>query len=395
MGPLSGIRVIEFAGLGPAPFAGMILADMGAEVLRIDRASAVTTGMSRGGALSLLAAGRLSESDAVRDLLGRGRRSVAVDLKRPEAAEVVLRLVESADALIEGFRPGVMERLGLGPEACVARNPRLVYGRMTGWGQEGPYAKMAGHDIGYIALAGALSMIGEEDGPPIPPLNLVADFGGGGMLLAFGIVCGVFEAARSGAGQVIDAAMVDGTALLTTMFHSLRAIGLWSDRRGANLLDGGAPFYRVYETSDGGYMAVGAIEPQFYAELLQILGLESEDLPPQMDRSRWREGRDRFEAVFRTRTREEWTNLFEGRDACVTPVLDIGEAMAHPHNVTRETFVEVAGVAQPAPAPRFSRTPGAIAGPPPRPGEHTVEALAAWGFPETEIDKLVEAGVVA
>ncbi len=378
-GPLQGVRVVEIAGIGPGPFCAMLLADMGAEVVRIDRPGT-------------------ADGHRWPPVLGRGRRSVVVDLKHERGAEVVLRLVESADALIEGFRPGVAERLGIGPDACLDRNPRLLYGRMTGWGQDGPLRHAAGHDIDYIAVAGALHPIGRAGQAPVPPLNLVGDFGGGGLLLAFGIVCGLLEARRSGRGQVIDAAVVDGAALLTTMVHELGAMGLWREERGANLLDGGAPFYDVYDTADGRHLAVGALEPQFYAELVARLGLEEQelqDLPPQMDRDRWPELRERLAAVFRTRTWAEWCEVFDGSDACVAPVLSPGEAPDHPHNRARRTFVPVGGSTEPAPAPRFSRTPSAPPAPPPAPGQHTDEVLAAWaGFGAEEIAALRAAGAI-
>jgi alpha-methylacyl-CoA racemase len=335
MGPLAGVRVVELAGIGPGPFCAMLLADLGADVLRVDRPAASRPGWPT--------------------VLARGRRSVAVDLKHPDGAGVVLDLVAAADALVEGFRPGVAERLGIGPDACLARNPRLVYGRVTGWGQQGPWRLAAGHDIDYVALAGALHPIGQAGGPPVPPLNLLGDFGGGGMLLALGVVAALLEAGRSGTGQVVDAAMVDGAALLTTQFHELLAAGLWREERGANLLDGGAPFYGVYETADGRHLAVGALEPQFWAELLRRLGLDAGDLPAQLDRDGWPLLRARLAALFRTRTRDEWSELLAGTDACVTPVLGLAEAPAHPHNRARGTFVDVGGVVQPAPAPRFSR----------------------------------------
>jgi alpha-methylacyl-CoA racemase len=379
-GPLEGVRVIEIAGIGPGPFAAMMLADMGADVVRIDRAQKVSGG---------------DPTSPPIDLLGRGRRSVGIDLKHPEGAGVVLRLVEQADVLIEGFRPGVMERLGIGPEECMARNPRLVYGRMTGWGQDGPYANAAGHDINYIALAGALDPIGRAGEPPVPALNLIGDFGGGGMLMAYGVVCALLEAGRSGRGQVVDAAMVDGAAVLTTFIHSLRAIGLWMDERGTNLLDTGAHFYDVYETADHRYISVGSIESQFYAELLRLSGLEGEELPEQMDRSRWPALKERVAAVFRTKTRDEWCALMEGTDVCFAPVLSMGEAPSHPHNRHRKTFVEVAGVPQPAPAPRFGRTPGAIDRPPPHFGQHTDDTLAECGFTAGEREKLRQAGAIA
>ncbi|HLI52831.1 MAG TPA: CaiB/BaiF CoA-transferase family protein [Acidimicrobiales bacterium] len=378
-GPLAGCRVVELAGIGPGPFAGMMLSDMGAEVVRVDRAEAVREGAP----------------PPVHDVLGRGRRSVAVDLKTPEGREVVLRLAERADALIEGFRPGVTERLGVGPDDCLSRNPRLVYGRMTGWGQTGPYAKAAGHDINYIALSGTLEMIGRKDQAPVPPLNLVGDFGGGGMLLAFGVVCAMLESARSGKGQVVDAAMVDGAALLAAMMHGMRASGMWRPERGTNLLDTGAWFYDAYETADGKYISIGSIEPQFLAELVRITGLDAEGpLPHQMDRDAWPAMKRRVGDLIKTKTRDEWCELLEATDACFAPVLSPEEAAAHPHNVERGTFTERDGVVQPAPAPRFSRTPAEIAGSPARPGEHTDSVLAEWGFAASEVAKLREAGAI-
>ena len=379
-GPLAGLRVVELAGIGPGPFAAMMLADMGAEVLRVDRAAAV------------------GEPAPVWDVNARGRRSVGVDLKHPDGPEIVLRLVERADALIEGFRPGVTERLGLGPDECLARRPRLVYGRMTGWGQDGPLAQTAGRDITYLALSGTLSMIGRAGEPPVPPLTLVGDFGGGGMLLAFGIACGVVEAARSGRGQVVDAAMIDGAALLAGMMHGLRADGQWGDR-GTNLLDSGAWFYEVYETADGRYVSIGAIDPRAQAEVLRVTGLADDvdgagPVPAGDDRASWPATKARVAAVMRTRTRDEWTAAFAGTDACVAPVLDPGEAPDHPHLRARGTFTEVGGVVQPAPAPRFDRTPAAPGAPPPAPGEHTDEALADWGFAAAEIDALRAAGAI-
>lgn len=380
MGPLAGVKVVEIAGIGPGPFAAMMLSDMGAEVIRVDRAQAV-----RGG----------DPSAPPADALNRGRRSMGVDLKNPEGLAVVLDLVESADALIEGFRPGVAERLGIGPDDCLARNPRLVYGRMTGWGQSGPYAHTAGHDINYIALAGALDPIGRAGGPPVPPLNLVGDFGGGGLLLAYGLVCALLETSRSGEGQVVDAAMVDGSAVLTTMFHAFTAMGIWNPERGTNLLDTGAHFYDTYETSDGGYVAIGSIEPQFYAELLRLTGLDQDaDFAAQMDRSRWPELTDRLAEVFRTKTRDEWCEIMEGTDVCFAPVLSITEAPQHPHNVERGTFVEVAGVTQPAPAPRFSRTTAEIQRPPSHAGQHTDELLGELGYDADRIEALRSAGAV-
>jgi alpha-methylacyl-CoA racemase len=379
-GPLAGLRVVEVAGIGPGPFAGMMLADAGADVIRVDRADA---GPSVAGTGPL-------------DVVGRGRRSVAVDLKRPEGVEVVLRLAERSDVLFEGFRPGVAERLGIGPEPCLARNPALVYGRMTGWGQDGPLAHAAGHDIAYIALAGALHMVGRPEEPPPPPVNVVGDYGGGGMLLAFGIVCAVLEARRTGRGQVVDAAIVDGTAVLTALFHGLRAGGRWTDARGAHLLDGGAPFYGSYECADGRYVAVGALEPKFSMELLDRLEVPADDdLRRRLyDPSAWPELRGRLAERFRRRTREEWCALLEGTDACFAPVLSLGEAPGHPHSAARGTFTEVAGVVQPAPAPRFSATPSGIAGPAPEPGADTGAVLTELGCSETEIAALRAAGAV-
>jgi alpha-methylacyl-CoA racemase len=380
MGPLAGITVVEIAGIGPGPFCAMMLADMGAEVIRVDRAENVAGG---------------DPASPPADLNNRGRRSIGVDLKNPDGVAVVLDLVERADALIEGFRPGVAERLGIGPDDCLARNPRLVYGRMTGWGQDGPLAGAAGHDVNYIALAGALEPIGRRGEAPMPPLNLIGDYGGGGMLLAFGVVCGVVEAQRSGQGQVVDAAMVDGAAVLMTMTHALRAMGVWNDERGTNLLDTGAHFYNVYETADGKYVAIGSIEPQFYAELLRLTGLEGEELPWQHDRQEWPALKDRLAAIFKTKTRDEWRDLMEGTNVCFAPVLSIPEAIEHPHNVDRGTFVEVAGIRQPGPAPRFSRTVPEISSPPPHAGQHTDEVLAAAGFDPDRVAKLREAGAIA
>jgi alpha-methylacyl-CoA racemase len=383
-GPLDGVRIIELQGIGPGPFCGMMLSDMGADVIRIDRAANV-------GAASAAGPGGPSF-----DILARGRRSVGVDLKNADGVETVLKLVEGADGLIEGFRPGVMERLGLGPEPCLARNPRLVYGRMTGWGQEGPYAQMAGHDINYISLAGALAHIGRAGEAPVPPLNLVGDFGGGGMLLAFGLVCGLVEARASGKGQVVDAAMVDGAAVLMTMFSGMFASGAATTERGCNLLDTGSHFYDVYETSDGGYVSFGSIEPQFYAELLELSGLGAQDdVPPQLERGRWPEMKERVATLVRGKTRDEWCSIMEGSDVCFAPVLTMQEAALHPHNVARATYVDVAGIAQPAPAPRFSRTAPAVQSPPAAPGQHTDEVLASFGFDTDDVAKLRASGAVA
>jgi alpha-methylacyl-CoA racemase len=356
----------------------MVLSDMGADVIRIDRSVA-----AKGG----------DPADPPRDILTRGRRSVALDLKNPDGVETLLKLVESADVLVEGFRPGVTERLGFGPDVCLGRNPKLIYGRMTGWGQEGPYAQAAGHDLNYISLAGALHPMGRVGEPPPVPLNLVGDFGGGGMLLAFGIACALVEARTSGEGQVVDAAMVDGSALLMTFIHGLKAMGVWSNERGTNLLDSGAPFYDVYECADGEWISVGSIEPQFYAELVRLSGMEHE--PHQMDRDNWPGMRDELTRVFKEKTREEWCALMEASDVCFAPVLSMEEAPHHPHNVARETFVEVAGVQNPNAAPRFSRTPGGIQGPPAHAGQHTDEVLAEAGLSAEEISALRASGAVA
>ena len=380
MGPLTGIRVIEIAGIGPGPFCAMMLADMGADVVRIDRASA-----ARGG----------DPDRPPLDLLNRGRRSVGIDLKSSEGVETVLALVEGADALLEGFRPGVAERLGIGPADCLARNPRLVYGRMTGWGQEGPYASAAGHDLNYIALAGALHGIGRQGEAPVPPLNLVGDFGGGGMYLAFGMACALLEARNSGQGQVVDAAMVDGAASLMTAFFGMARSGFWSEERGTNMLDTGAHFYNVYETADGRYISLGPIEPQFYAELRERLGLHGPEWDHQTDRSRWPELKEKLAALVAQRTRDEWCELLEGTDTCFAPVLSLAEAPEHAHNRERGTFAEVAGVVQPGPAPRFSRTPGAIRRPPPHAGQHTDEILGELGLDADAIASLRASGAVA
>ena len=387
MGPLEGVKVIEVAGIGPGPFAAMMLADMGADVIRVDR-----TANAMGG----------DPASPPADTLNRGRRSIAVDLKSPEGIAVLLDLVATADALVEGFRPGVAERLGFGPDVCAARNPKLVYGRMTGWGQDGPYAHTAGHDINYIALAGVLAHLGRAGEQPTPPINLVGDFGGGGMLMAFGIVCALLEAQRSGRGQVVDAAMVDGAATLMSMMWAFQAMGIWSEERGTNMLDTGAHFYDTYECSDGGYVSIGSIEPQFYAELVRLTGLDGGDaaggepLPHQMDKARWDEMRERLAAIFRTRTRDEWCAVMEGTDVCFAPVLTMSEALEHPHNVERGTFMEVAGIPQPAPAPRFSRTPGTVQRPPAHVGQHTDEVLSDWlGADAARIAELRNGGAIA
>ncbi|MCX7142328.1 MAG: CaiB/BaiF CoA-transferase family protein [Proteobacteria bacterium] len=379
-GPLAGVKILELAGIGPGPFCGMLLADMGADVLRIDRLQAAALG--------------LAPIEPKFDVMSRGRRSLALDLKQPASIEAVLSLVEKADALIEGFRPGVTERLGLGPEACFARNRRLVYGRITGWGQAGPLAQAAGHDINYIALTGALHAIGPGDGAPTPPLNLVGDFGGGGIYLAFGIACALLEARASGQGQVIDAAMTEGASSLMAMFYGRIASGQWLDQRASNGIDGGAPWYGVYETSDKKYISIGSIEKPFYAELLQRLGLDAKALPGQHDRDGWPVLRAAFTAAFKSKTRDEWCKLMEGTDVCFAPVLTIAEASQHAHNRARQTFVEVGGVSQPAPAPRFSRTQGAVARGAPERGEGGAEALADWGFTPSQIQALEAGGAL-
>ena len=380
-GPLAGTKVIELAGIGPVPFAGMLLADMGADVVRIDRVGVVT-------------GAEVVPFQIPDDLMNRGRRSVGLDLKHPAGLETALRLVERSDALFEGFRPGVVERLGVGPDVCLARNPRLVYGRMTGWGQTGPLASAAGHDINYIALSGVLSRIGRRGQPPTPPLNLVGDFGGGAMLLAFGMVCALLSAGRTGQGQVVDAAMVDGSALLMMPFFAGRH-GTVNTERGTNLLDSGAPFYDSYETADGKWIAVGAMEPKFYATLLRLLGLDGQELPAQMDRAGWPVLKETFAAVFRTRPRHEWTALLEGTDACFAPVLGLDEVDQHPHHKARRGFPEIGGRVQPAPAPRFSETAPTDPPRPPKPGEHTDQVLAEAGLTGADIAKLRSVGAVA
>ena len=377
LGPLRGIKVIEFGGIGPGPFCGMVLADMGAEVVRLDRRV------------------RFDPVPHPHNLLLRNRRSLILDLKKPAGREAALRLVQGADALLEGFRPGVMERLGLGPDECLAANPALVYGRMTGWGQEGPLARAAGHDINYIALTGLLSTMGRASDKPAIPLNLIGDFGGGGMLLAFGLVCGLLEARSSGQGQVVDAAMVDGASLLMTMYWAMKASGQWSDQREDNLLDGGAPFYDVYETADHGYVTVGPLEPQFYDELLRLTGLERDpELTGREHRANWPVAKQKLAQVFRSKTRAQWQEIMEGSDACFAPMLSMAEATQHPHNQARGTFIQVKGQTQPAPAPRFSRTPAAPPRPPADPGADSQAVLADWGFSQAEIKALRRAGVL-
>jgi alpha-methylacyl-CoA racemase len=379
-GPLSGIKIIEFAGIGPGPFCAMMLGDMGADVVRIE-------GRDR-------AAGDANANERKFDITLRNRRSVSIDLKHPLGVQAALDLVRESDGLLEGYRPGVMERLGLGPQACLALNPRLVFGRMTGWGQSGPLAARAGHDANYIALSGALHAIGRPHEPPTIPLNLVGDYGGGAMMLAFGMVCALLEASRSGQGQVVDAAMTDGAALLCAFFYGQRAAGGWSNGRGANLLDGGAPFYSTYECADGRFIAIAPIEPHFYRVLLQRIGLDAGELGPQMDASRWDEAKERLGAVFLRETRDRWCELLQDTDACIAPVLDWDEAPEHPHNVARETFIKVDGVVQPAPAPRLSRTPGAIRSSAAHSQVNTMEVLAGLGFPSDRISALRAAGVI-
>ena len=372
-GPLTGLKIIEFAGIGPGPFCGMLLSDLGADVVRIDR-----KGQGRG---------------SPADITARGRRSVGLDLKNPASIETCLRLFETADVVFEGFRPGVMERLGLGPDVALKRNPKLVYGRMTGWGQFGPYAQAAGHDMNYIAITGALHAIGTED-KPIPPLNLVGDFGGGALYLAFGILAGVIKARETGEGQVIDCAMSDGAASLMAMFYGFKASGAWTESRRSNLLDGGAHFYDTYQCSDGKWVSIGSIEPQFYALLLEKTGISDPAFKTQMDRGAWPDLKAKLAAVIATKTQSEWCALMEATDVCFAPVLDLDEAPKHAHNVARQTFVELAGVTQPAPAPRFSKTPGAIQGPPPAIGAHDQEALRDWGFSEADVSVLKANGAL-
>jgi alpha-methylacyl-CoA racemase len=378
-GPLTGYRIVEIAGIGPGPFAAMMLSDMGAEVIRVERTQAVREGAGKNV-----------------DLLQRNRRNIAIDLKSEAGRDALLDLIGKADAVIEGFRPGVMERLGLSPEACMARNPKLIFGRMTGWGQDGPYGPSAGHDINYISLAGALAHFARAGQAPVPPLNMVGDFGGGGMFLAFGVVCALLEAQRSGKGQVVDAAMVDGTAVLMSMFWAFRKSGAFDENNaGTNLLDTGAHFYDVYSCRDGKYISIGSIEPQFYAELLRLTGLEGdEEFARQNDRAAWPHLKERIAEVFATKSRAEWCELMEHTDVCFAPVLTMAEAAEHPHNKARGTFVEVDGVVQPAPAPRFSRTPATIAGPAARPGEHSREILADWGFDAERIDSLFASNAI-
>lgn len=376
MGPLKGLKIIEMAGIGPGPFCGMVLADLGAEIIRVDRASAIGTGSKQ-------------------EPSNRGKKSIAVDLKAKEGVEVVLKLVETADAIFEGFRPGVMERLGIGPEVCMARNNRIVFGRMTGWGQEGPLANAAGHDINYISLSGALAAIGRPGSPPVPPLNLIGDFGGGGMLLALGLVAALLESKESKKGQVVDAAMTDGSALLMTMIYSMQSSGMWKTTMGSNLLDGGSHFYDTYECKDGKFISIGSIEPQFYALLCQIAELDEKVFSKQMSRDLWPEQKKEIKKIFLKKTRDEWCELMEGTDVCFAPVLDMTEAPQHPHNKERKTFIDLEGVTQPAPAPRFSRTEPEVVSSPSIVGEHTNEVLSSIGLSEEDISTLKTSGAVA
>ena len=382
MGPLKGVKIIELAGIGPVPLCGMMLSDMGAEVVRVDRAVGAVGGIS---------------VERPYDVLGRGRKSIRVNLKDPEGIEVVYRLLENADALIEGFRPGVTERLGLGPEQVLERCPQIVYGRMTGWGQEGPMADLAGHDINYIALAGALSAIGSKGGKPVPPLNLVGDFGGGGMFLFSGVLCGIIEAMKSGKGQVIDAAMVDGAAVLSAAVYGFRAQGIWDDERGSNFADGGAPFYDTYECADGKYISIGSIEPQFYAELMELGGFDADDpvFKEQFNKANWPRSKELMAERFATKTREQWCEIMAQSDICFAPVLGMDEAPQHPHNVERKAFIEMDGWMQPAPAPRFDRTVQEIQGPTPVAGTDTAQVLLDAGFSNAEIDSLMNKVAVA
>ncbi len=375
MGPLTGIRVVEMAGIGPGPFTAMMLSDLGAEVIRVDRLSHKGTGHRA-------------------NVLNRGRKSIAVDLKNPRGVETTLRLIEQADVVLEGFRPGVMERLGLGPEECLSVNPRLIFGRMTGWGQTGPLSQAAGHDINYISIAGALGAMGYADRPPAPPLNLVGDFGGGAMYLLTGILAALVERATSGQGQIIDAAMTDGTASLLSPFFGLMAMNMWTTDRFSNRLDGGAFYYGSYECSDGKYISIGSLEPQFYAVLLEKAEITDPEFQEQLDEAAWPAKREKLNQLFKTRTRQQWCDIMEGTDVCFAPVLDLKEAPTHPHNIDRKTFVELEGVVQPAPAPRFSRTQGEIQGPAAMAGEHTREVLSAWNFTDQEIGELQASGAI-
>lgn len=379
-GPLRGFKIIEMAGMGPGPFCGMLLADMGADVVRVERLTVSDRGI---------------DFPPKFDLLNRGKRSVAIDLKTEEGKAALLNLIGQADALIEGFRPGVMERLGLGPDECQIQNPNLVYGRITGWGQEGPLAQAAGHDLNYIALSGAVHSIGPVDGKPIVPLNLIGDFGGGALYLAMGILAAILEAQKSGKGQVVDAAMVDGVASLMTMQYALKQMGAWKGPRGHNLLDGGAPFYDVYETSDGKHISVAPVERRFYEELIERIGLSDMPLPKQNDPKGWSELRERLSETFKKRTRTEWCELLEGSDACFAPVLDMMEVTQHPHSIERRVYTEIEGVVQPNPAPRFSRTPSEVKHAAPVMGADTRPVFLDWGFSASTVDDLESKGLIA
>ena len=376
MGPLKGLQIIEMAGIGPAPFCGMVLSDLGANVIRVDRVTS---------------AGSVSRQEAS----NRGKKSIAVDLKTPKGIEIVLNLVEASDAIFEGFRPGVMEKLGLGPDVCLQKNKKIVFGRMTGWGQEGPLAFAAGHDINYISLSGVLATIGRPGAPPVPPLNLIGDYGGGGMLLALGLVAALFETKSSGKGQVIDAAMVDGSALLMTMIYTMRGMGLWKDSLGSNFLDGGAHFYDTYECKDGKFISIASIEPKFYQLLREITPLEDSIFDDQLSRESWPEQKKALKEIFLKKTQQEWCDLMEGTDICFAPVLNMAEAPEHPHNKARGTFIELEGIVQPAPAPRFSRTVPEVYPAPAYVGEHTEEVLKSIGMQDSDIEDLKASGEVA
>jgi alpha-methylacyl-CoA racemase len=381
MGPLAGMKIIEIGAIGPVPFCGMLLSDMGADVLRVDRTAPSGLG--------------IGQRETRFEVLGRGRRSVSVDLKHPKGVETVLKLCEGADAIMEGFRPGVAERLGIGPDDCMGRNGKLVYGRMTGWGQDGPISHAAGHDINYISLSGVLHAIGTKDSGPVPPLNLTGDFGGGAMFLAFGMLAAMWEARSSGKGQVVDVSMIEGSAYLQAAIYGMQAAGYWKDERGTNVLDTGSPYYNVYETKDGKHVSIGSIEPKFYAELLEKSGMQDAGLPDQNARDKWPEMTEKFRAVFKQKTRDEWCEIMEGSDICFAPILSMTEAPNHPQNKARNSFVDIEGVTQPAPAPKFSRTAPAVQRKPPKLGEHTREGLADWGFGEDDIAALLDEGVLA
>jgi alpha-methylacyl-CoA racemase len=378
MGPLKGMKVVMVGGIGPGPFCAQMLADMGADIIRIDKKGEP----------------RIAFIQKKFDVLHRNIRSVTIDFKKQEGIEAALKLIDKAEAIIEGFRPGVMEKLGLGPDICLKRNPKLIFGRMTGWGQEGPLAQAAGHDINYIALTGALHAIGKAGEKPVVPLNIVGDFGGGSLFLAFGIMCGVYEARQSGKGQVVDAAVVDGTSALMGAFYGLKAAGLWSDNRGTNVLDGGAQFYDTYETSDGKYISLGSLEPQFYKLLLELAEIDDPVFKNQLDIFKWPEMKEKLTVIFKSKTRDEWCEIMEGTDVCFAPVLSFDEAINHPHNVEREVFIDVDGVMQPAPAPRFSRTKPEVRCGAPDPGDHNDSAFSDWGFSADEVNMLNKEDVI-